>query len=703
MDLLFMNVDLLAISSELGYIEDGVYTADQNCKENLDSILDMVQNDDQSGSYRQQVGSAGIFTSDLIPLLGQKIDDEDLFDSLIRLLTSMTDPIRLNNTGEITRIAQYNRKVIEGFLLEYKKAFHNAALWVKLREKITKFLKKESTKNAPDLTGLALNFVRNLVTIDDQEESQVTVVCYADSGMARLIQYIASSADLDEWHLHATEIFSGLLKDSSPKEICVVDPQKDALKHCSFARPCFIMDECHVEYTPSMEDRMLAAKNHKHYEHIFLHYYFTSISNYCAQNIVESLATKVDSIECKYKIAVAQMCVWLINFVALFDSNRPDLDDQQRAKLNDKITKMFTLGLKLSMEFIDVSPSGVMDSFIRRSLDLLTIFGEINTSSKLAPPDEEFTDMTSAFIGDKMKHFLAVDNMMLNQYIFEFIDTMFNFLSTESCEMLRQSLKDCDVIRCVCDYISNSNTEKMSASHCETLLSIIRICSDSVDQICKPSILRLIFASTTKVCSSELNEFQISIFQHIKSMAKDEKELVQVCQRIVDDDPKLMAELALLFQFTLESSPKKRRIGDNGNHIQAEVERLSGHFANPDQYMTQLADRLYKQYNKETGTIKEDIVVNETNDLEDVLHLFGFELRPDGWFRSAGPLDPVLLKCLNQARSLSADAVSLVISRNIGQEQSKKKKRRGIAKNKKLGDKNRQVVQEQPRTQMEIF
>ena len=64
-----------------------------------------------------------------------------------------------------------------------------------------------------DLTGLTLNFVRNLITIEDSDESQVLVVCYADSGMARLIQYIASAADLDEWHLHATEIFSGLLKE----------------------------------------------------------------------------------------------------------------------------------------------------------------------------------------------------------------------------------------------------------------------------------------------------------------------------------------------------------------------------------------------------------------------------------------------------------------------------------------------------------
>ena len=50
-----MTLFFKAISSELGYIEDGVYTADQNCKENLDSIYEMVQKDDEAGSYRQQV------------------------------------------------------------------------------------------------------------------------------------------------------------------------------------------------------------------------------------------------------------------------------------------------------------------------------------------------------------------------------------------------------------------------------------------------------------------------------------------------------------------------------------------------------------------------------------------------------------------------------------------------------------------------
>ena len=94
---------------------------------------------------------------------------------------------------------------------------------------------------------MTLNFVRNLISIDDPELAQVIVICYADSGMARLIQYIASAADLDEWHLHATEIFSGLLKDTTPKSISHVDPQKDALKHCSFMRPCLSIQETKVE------------------------------------------------------------------------------------------------------------------------------------------------------------------------------------------------------------------------------------------------------------------------------------------------------------------------------------------------------------------------------------------------------------------------------------------------------------------------
>ena len=81
----------------------------------------------------------------------------DLFDSLIRLLTVLTDPVMFPTSinGNLTKIDIYNKKVIEGFMLEYKQSFHSALLWVKLREKIAQFLRKESTKSSPGM----INFI----------------------------------------------------------------------------------------------------------------------------------------------------------------------------------------------------------------------------------------------------------------------------------------------------------------------------------------------------------------------------------------------------------------------------------------------------------------------------------------------------------------------------------------------------------------
>ena len=73
---------------------------------------------------------------------------------MIRLLTVLTDPVMFPTSinGNLTKIDIYNKKVIEGFMLEYKQSFHNALLWVKLREKIAQFLRKESTKSSPGMT-----------------------------------------------------------------------------------------------------------------------------------------------------------------------------------------------------------------------------------------------------------------------------------------------------------------------------------------------------------------------------------------------------------------------------------------------------------------------------------------------------------------------------------------------------------------------
>jgi len=699
-----MNVDLLAVSSELGYIEDGVYTADENCKENLDSMFEMVQKDDASGSYRQQVGSAGIFTSDLVPLLGQKIEDEEIFDSLIRLLTSMTDPVRTNSPQK-TKVDMYNQKVLEGYLLDYKKAFHNALLWVKLRSKIVKFLRKECPKNSPDLTGLTLNFVRNLITIEDSDESQVLVVCYADSGMARLIQYIASAADLDEWHLHATEIFSGLLKDTSPVTISSIDPQKDALKHSSFSRPCMVMDECTVDYTPSMEDRMQSAKLHKHYEITFLHYYFSSISNYCAEGMANSLLSKVDSVDCKYKIAVGQMCIWLVNFVSVFDSNRIDLSGDKNSRVRNKVTNLFTLGVKLSAELVNTSHTGLMRSFVRRSIDLFSILKQFSNLYSLKNKSEDVIEVAKSFIADRMKELLSVDNSQLGSFVFEFIDAMLTFLSPNEGQLFKEALHECNIVQLISHYLTSVDTEQITTPHCECILNVISKCTRSIDELCTPSILRLVFASTTKICSSELSEFQIRLFQYIKSKADSEDELIKVCKEIVDDDPKLLAELALLFQFTIDSPSNQMKTEPDESetrNYETEAERIKPLLTNPDTRLAKLADRMYKQIQNNILMQAVTIDDSEVAEFSEVMQFLGFNLENKVWHHAAGTLHPTLIKSIELARPLASEAVSLVASRSIGTEQTKKKKKRGIGKNKKP----RPGVEEGGninKTQMEIF
>jgi len=54
-------------------MEDGVYCADENCKDNLESMIELVDQDDCTGSCRQQIAAAGIFGTDFVPLIQHQV------------------------------------------------------------------------------------------------------------------------------------------------------------------------------------------------------------------------------------------------------------------------------------------------------------------------------------------------------------------------------------------------------------------------------------------------------------------------------------------------------------------------------------------------------------------------------------------------------------------------------------------------------
>ena len=128
------------------------------------------------------------------------------------------------------------------------------------------------------------------------------------------------------------------------------------------------------------------------------------------------------------------------------------------------------------------------------------------------------------------------DNGQLGGFVFEFVDALLSFLPpqviklkkpfrltqwTKECELLVSSLQESNIFQSICQYLSTIDVsslkcfysfqtccikhDQLTPSRCETMLNVISKSTKSINELCTPSVLRLIFASTTKICSSELN------------------------------------------------------------------------------------------------------------------------------------------------------------------------------------------------------
>jgi hypothetical protein len=473
-----------------------------------------------------------------------------------------------------------------------------------------------------------------------------------------------------------------------------------------------------------MEDRMLTSKTQKHYEHIFLHYYFSSISDYCAESMVRSLISKVDSIDGKYKIAVAQMCVWLVNLVTLFDVDRMDLSSGKHNKIRSKIGKLFAMGIKLSHEFVGSSDGNLMETFIQRSSDLLSIVNKLKKNSTDINYDDDFEALAQEFIESRMKDLLDCGNTIVQHYAFEFVSTMIHVMPEEKSRIIADSLRSAGIIDLVMDFLNNTKIEKLDCELSEAMLTILGACMNSFDEVVNATVLRLIFANTTNSCkftnSAAVNSFQISIFQHIKSLANDEEGLVNICRQLVNDDQKLMTEMALLFQFTLPKRPKMSSSndditedGNNSSQTELDPTTIEAH----TKAIQWLADKVKCESNG--NQLQRDVILPCDDDMikpgfDQILKKFGFIQISGKFILQKGPLNPDLYSKICETKLSASDSMMIVTARQIAGHDSdaaggKKKKKRGIGgKNKKLAAKKLAANEGMPQSQnaavqMEIF
>lgn len=84
--------DLQACCVCLGFLDENDYKVDADAPASIRSILRYLRNEGSSCDIRRELGNLKILASDLIPLLKASKADPTLFDLVIRLMVSLTQP-----------------------------------------------------------------------------------------------------------------------------------------------------------------------------------------------------------------------------------------------------------------------------------------------------------------------------------------------------------------------------------------------------------------------------------------------------------------------------------------------------------------------------------------------------------------------------------------------------------------------------------
>ena len=111
-------------------------------------------------------------------------------------------------------------------------------------------------------------------------------------------------------------------------------------------------------------------------------------------------------------------------------------------------------------------------------------------------------------------------------------------------------------------------------------------------------------------------------------MANDEEGLVNICRQLVNDDQKLMTEMALLFQFTLPKRPKMSSSNDDitedgNNSSQTDPTTIEAH----TKAIQWLADKVKSESNG--NQLQKDVILPCDDDMikpgfDQILKKFGF-------------------------------------------------------------------------------
>ncbi|KAL8620146.1 hypothetical protein ACOMHN_048090 [Nucella lapillus] len=237
-----MDTDLQATCSALGYHEGSRYVKEPDSLETVKELIRFLRREDDTCDVRRQLGHAQILQKDLLPLVKQHHADKPLFDTVIRLLVNLTQPVLVcfNNQLPDEKVLRQYCLEIESHLQQYKEAFVDEELFSVLSKKMTELLELDwEHRHEEDRLMLErlLVLVRNVLHIPpdpaseqrtDDDASLHDQILWAIhvSGMEDLLLYVASAQEERHLCMHVLEIVSLMFREHSPQVLAFAGVQR---------------------------------------------------------------------------------------------------------------------------------------------------------------------------------------------------------------------------------------------------------------------------------------------------------------------------------------------------------------------------------------------------------------------------------------------------------------------------------------------
>uniref|UniRef100_H2Y692 Timeless N-terminal domain-containing protein n=1 Tax=Ciona savignyi TaxID=51511 RepID=H2Y692_CIOSA len=239
-----MNTEIVSTCAALGYLEEDKYFKEADCLDSIKFLIKYLHNDDSTHSVRIQLGESQILQNDLIPLLTHYADDDELFQTVLRLVVNLTQPTLLCFGGKTPKDTTMHHLFLNivSYNQGYKDAFGtNEEIWKILSQKVYDVLETEWEDRRPEV-GLQVEriliLIRNLLHIPPTNEDRKKISNFSShdkiirelhvAGIDSLIIFIAGSSTEQEYSLHIIEIICLLLKEQTAEALGKTGKAKSA-------------------------------------------------------------------------------------------------------------------------------------------------------------------------------------------------------------------------------------------------------------------------------------------------------------------------------------------------------------------------------------------------------------------------------------------------------------------------------------------